>query len=68
MPVDRCICHQISFEEVKKIAEEEEYTSVEELRAEKICSTNCKLCGPYVERMLRTGETEFSHGLEIQER
>lgn len=59
MPVDRCICHQISFAEVKRIADEKGLLSVERLRVEKICSTNCRLCEPYLRQMLKTGETTF---------
>lgn len=64
MPVDRCICHQISFADVKRIADEKGFTSVEELRVEKICSTNCKLCEPYIQRMLETGEITFESTLK----
>lgn len=59
MPVDRCICHQISFAEVKEIAREKGYTTVKELRVENICSTNCRLCEPYIQQVLETGETIF---------
>ncbi|WP_234572542.1 (2Fe-2S)-binding protein [Rhodohalobacter sp. 614A] len=59
MPVDRCICHKISFADIKRITESRGLTTLEQLRAEKICSTNCKLCGPYIKKLLQTGRTSF---------
>lgn len=59
MPVTRCICHQISFEEIKKISDNKEFDTVEKLRVEGICSTNCRLCEPYIKMMLKTGEVSF---------
>ncbi len=58
--VDRCICHNISFEEIRKVAVEKELTTVEQLQNKNICSTNCRLCEPYIEKMLVTGQTSFS--------
>lgn len=58
--VDRCICHQITFEEIKKIAKSKGLSTIEQLQREKISSTNCRLCKPYIERMLETGETSFN--------
>lgn len=60
--VSSCICLRKSFAEIKKLAERMEYSSVSELQANGICSTNCKLCLPYVAEMLKTGETEFTAG------
>lgn len=60
MPVDRCICHKITFSEIKKIAEERNFSSIEELQKAKISSTNCKLCEPYIKQMFKTGLTSFS--------
>jgi bacterioferritin-associated ferredoxin len=62
MPVDRCICHQITFEEIYRIAQERGLRTVEEIQTEKLCSTSCRLCQPYIEEMLRTGRTVFSIG------
>lgn len=60
MSVDRCICHKITFSEIKKIAEKNGYSTIEELQKANISSTNCKLCQPYVKEMLRSGKTSFS--------
>jgi len=62
MSVDRCICHAISFDEIKKIADFQGYHSVEELQKENICSNNCKICRPYVSEVLKTGNTSFAPG------
>lgn len=59
MAIDRCICHKITFSEIKKIAKEREISTIEELQEAKISSTNCKLCKPYVKQMLITGKTVF---------
>ncbi len=60
--VTHCICHAVSFEEVKEIAGKESFTSIEELQKADICSTNCKMCKPYVEMMLENGRTAFEPG------
>ena len=62
MPVDRCICEGRTFSEIKQIAEKESYSTIEELQNNRICSTSCRLCMPYVEVMLKTGETSFEPG------
>ena len=58
--VNRCICSNISFEEVKSIAAERDLKSAEELRRNNVCCRHCELCRPYVEEMLKTGETSFT--------
>ncbi|CAN5234098.1 hypothetical protein BH23BAC3_BH23BAC3_07000 [soil metagenome] len=57
--VNRCICSNISFEEIDRIARERNLSTVEELRKEGICSRNCNLCAAYIKRMLETGKTTF---------
>lgn len=59
MAIDRCICHKITFSDIKKIANEKGYSTIEELQKANISSTNCKLCKPYVKEMLRSGKTSF---------
>ncbi|REL24313.1 hypothetical protein DYD21_19090 [Rhodohalobacter sp. SW132] len=60
--VNRCICSNIRFEEVLADARRLSIKTVEELRDREICAVNCRLCEPYLERMLKTGETEFDPG------
>ena len=59
MRIDRCACFQQTFAHLKKVAEAEGVTSVEELQRHVVFGLKCKLCHPYVRRMLRTGETVF---------
>jgi bacterioferritin-associated ferredoxin len=66
MPVDRCICHQISFLEIKEISKQKGLKSIEELQELKISCTNCKLCVPYIELMFETGETVFNRGARFR--
>lgn len=63
--VNRCVCHSISFEDVKQIAKAEQFESVRELRAAEVCSTKCKMCEPYLELMIKTGEVAFEPGAYI---
>ena len=63
MSVNRCICHDVSFRDIKETASEKGIYSLEQLREEGICSTQCKLCEPYIREMLRTGQTSFEPGL-----
>lgn len=60
--VTKCICHNRSFDEIKEYANEQDIGTVEELQSRKYCSCGCGLCSPYVEMVLRTGETEFTPG------
>lgn len=60
--VTRCICHGRSFEEVKAYATEHNLSSVEELQDHNFCSNSCQMCAPYVELVLKTGQTEFTPG------
>jgi len=63
--VDRCICLRKSFADIKKLADNKGYSTIAELQMDGICSTECKLCIPYVAEMLRTGKTEFIFGTVI---
>ncbi len=60
MAIDRCICHKISFEEIRKISETQNFNTIEQLQEKRICSTNCRLCVPYIKVLLKTGKTSFS--------
>lgn len=66
--VNRCICSAISFEEVWETAQEQNYTDVQDLIENRVCCVNCKLCKPYVEQLLRTGQTSFSPGFNQNEK
>lgn len=60
--VDRCICSDILFSDVKSIGEERGYTEIKEFQDAEICAVHCELCRPYLEKMLETGQTRFSPG------
>ena len=58
-PVIRCICNKISFKELKNISVKENVKSLEELKLKVTCANCCEFCVPYINDMLKTGETEF---------
>lgn len=57
--INRCVCFDITFEKLKSIAKEKNCLSIEELKTYVMFSNKCKLCLPYIETMLKTGETVF---------
>jgi hypothetical protein len=66
--VDRCVCHQVPFEVVRRRAAElraegidGEAELLERLAAELKCTTGCGMCRPYVKLTLRTGRASFDH-------
>lgn len=58
MTVDRCVCREKSFAELKSLAEREGL-DFESLRDRTGCGASCGLCEPYVRLMLRSGRTSF---------
>ncbi len=56
--VNRCLCHDLSFEYLCGLAEEKGL-DFEGLQKETNCSMGCGLCEPYVRLMLKTGKTDF---------
>lgn len=60
--VTECICYKRSFKEIERYAREHGISSVEELQERDYCSNSCRLCVPYVEITLETGQTVFSPG------
>lgn len=61
--IDRCVCYDIRFAEMKEYAERERTRShplgVDDFARRLGCGSSCGLCRPYIERMLETGETVF---------
>jgi bacterioferritin-associated ferredoxin len=57
--IDRCYCFGRPFAELKAIAEATGAATVEELQQHALFGKQCRLCHPYVRRMLRTGEVVF---------
>jgi len=59
MSVNRCVCFDVPFEELKKIAEEHGCSTIEDLQEHIDFGLGCGMCCPYVKRMLSTGQIEF---------
>ena len=59
-PVRACLCYPHSFEELKRLAQENGWTTVEEITQALGCGSGCGLCRPYLAKMLETGETAFA--------
>lgn len=58
MPVDRCVCFDITFAELRDAAQRDSL-DFEQLRQRFGCGRGCSLCVPYVKLMLETGRTSF---------
>lgn len=56
--VDRCVCFDVSFAELKTHADRTG-CDLDGLTARFGCGRGCALCVPYIRRMLRTGRTSF---------
>ena len=59
MRIDRCFCFQQPFTALKAIADAHGTSSIQALQQHVVFGQRCKLCHPYVRRMLRTGATVF---------
>lgn len=58
--VDRCVCFRKPFADLLVIARKTEANTLEELQEQTEFGMACRLCNPYVRRMLLTGETSFT--------
>ena len=58
--IDRCICHDCTFAEIKTVADRSGLTSPADLRGIIEFGYDCRLCAPYVDEMLETGNTVFT--------
>jgi bacterioferritin-associated ferredoxin len=57
--IDRCVCFDVRFAELKEMAERTGARSVPELQEHIEFGRNCHLCHPYVRLMLQSGLTVF---------
>jgi bacterioferritin-associated ferredoxin len=57
--IDRCLCFDRTFADLADVAAETGAATVEDLQAHAVFGQKCRLCHPYVRRMLRTGQTVF---------
>ncbi len=60
--VTHCICHWRTFAEIVEYAKENGYDTLDELILMRFCGCSCRMCHPYVEKALATGETAFRPG------
>ncbi len=58
--VDRCVCYNKTFAELKLKSQKSGARSIPELQRLVTFGENCQKCHPYVEMMLKTGETVFA--------
>ena len=56
--VSRCICRNVPFAELLPRARAQNWDLLALMQATG-CGAQCGLCRPYLQRMLRTGETVF---------
>ena len=57
--VNSCVCYQKNFVDILEHARQNEGLSLTDLQQEIEFGKKCGLCLPYVQRMLKTGETVF---------
>lgn len=60
LQIDRCLCFGRTFAELADVAAVTDAATVAELQEHALFGRKCRLCHPYVRRMLRTGQTVFS--------
>ena len=58
--IDRCLCHKVTFLELRREARRTNADSLGELQVALPFGSQCGLCRPYVRRMLETGQVVFS--------
>jgi bacterioferritin-associated ferredoxin len=64
--VTHCICFDKSFAQLKEVANANNVHDLEALQQCVEFGQKCRLCHPYVRRMLRTGQTEFEFSNDIE--
>ena len=57
--VDRCVCFDKTFAEMKVVIDSEGIKTVDELKTRLTFAENCNICVPYVELVIKTGKTSF---------
>ena len=62
--INKCVCFDTTFKMMKSIMKKYDLKKIDELRKVKEVGTNCKLCVPYIEKMIKTGQTEFHEIIE----
>lgn len=62
--VTKCVCSDVLFSDMKKTANKYGLKRIKELNEYIEFGKNCRFCHPYIELMLKTGETEFEPVIE----
>jgi NAD(P)H-nitrite reductase large subunit len=57
-PVDRCVCHNVTFADLLRI-HRETGADVDELQRRTRCGTSCGMCLPYIRVSLKTGQVRL---------
>jgi bacterioferritin-associated ferredoxin len=57
-PIHRCVCHDIEFADLKRLADSLNL-DIQGLKQAANCSTSCGMCEPYIRLMLATGKVKF---------
>jgi NAD(P)H-nitrite reductase large subunit len=57
--VDRCVCYEKTFSEMKALIDAKRLNTIEELKKYMVFGENCKICIPYVQMIFKTGKTSF---------
>jgi bacterioferritin-associated ferredoxin len=58
MSIDRCVCFNVTFSEMSAFVQQSR-GGFDELQKRYGCGRGCAMCVPYIQEMLRTGQTEF---------
>jgi len=58
MAVERCVCHDVSFDEIRRALDVEglDFAAIQRRTQ---CCTGCGMCEPYVRLVLETGRTRL---------
>jgi NAD(P)H-nitrite reductase large subunit len=57
--VTHCICFHKSFAELQALMRLRGLSTFDEIKCHALFGENCKMCVPYVKKMIETGETVF---------
>ena len=57
--INRCVCFNKTFKEILNESYIQNIKTLEEIKSKLNTCNKCKLCNPYIEQGLRTGQTEF---------
>ncbi|MDG2477550.1 MAG: (2Fe-2S)-binding protein [Phycisphaerales bacterium] len=55
--VNRCVCHEVPFQEILAWSDQREHTTLEDIRKHFGCGGSCGMCKPYLREVLDTRET-----------